>query len=317
VASSYLAKVNAASPGLEAKVIDGDQGMWLRVSPAHTVEILDYRGAPYLRFSPSGVEVNLSSAMYYLNQTPVPAIPPANLSRATPPRWQRVSAGHAYLWHDGRLHALATVALLPGATRIGTWRIPVVLDGRASAISGGLWHAGNPSLVWFWPIAVLLLCLLAGWRARVPRLDRTLAQGVALLALLAIAVSAVGRGLYGRPSVSVPQVMEMAVVLAFVAWRLWRLLLARPRPGYFSYFAVAFVALWEGAALIPTLLYGFVLIGVPGFAARTAAVLCLGCGLGLLLLAPRVGEQAQSSPPDAELARALEGEDDDFSKSLA
>jgi hypothetical protein len=29
-----------------------------------------HRGAPYLRFSPTGVEVNLHSSMYYLNQTP-------------------------------------------------------------------------------------------------------------------------------------------------------------------------------------------------------------------------------------------------------
>ena len=68
------------------------------------------------------------------------------------------------------------------------------------------------------------------------------------------------------------------------------------RPGYFFCFAIAFVALWEGVLLIPTLLNGFVLIAVPAFVARAAAVLCLGCGVGLLLLVFRIAEQAETAP---------------------
>jgi hypothetical protein len=295
VASSYLAKVSRVPAGSGAEVVDGDQGMWLQVAPSETAEVLDYRGAPYLRFSRSGVAVNENSEMYYLNETPVSAIPPTNLTRTTPPHWQRVTAGHDYEWHDGRLHALATVAVPPGVAYVGRWSIPVVLDGHLSSISGALFHAGNPSIVWFWPIAVLLLCALAAWRARSPRLDRLLARCAAFVALAAIVVAALGRGLHGRPALTVLQVLELGVVLAFVAWRLFRVLVPRPPPGYFSYFAIAFVALWEGAALIPTLLDGYVLAAVPAFAARAAAVLCFGCGLGLLLLAPRIGEQTESS----------------------
>ncbi|MGI8630331.1 MAG: hypothetical protein ACR2LV_09260 [Solirubrobacteraceae bacterium] len=40
VASSYLARVNQAPPGTEARVIDGDLRMWLRVSTPHTVIVL-------------------------------------------------------------------------------------------------------------------------------------------------------------------------------------------------------------------------------------------------------------------------------------
>jgi hypothetical protein len=295
IASSYLAKVSHAPAGLDAKVVDGDQRMWLQVVPSETVEVLDYRGAPYLRFSASGVEVNENSAMYYLNQTPVAETPPSNLTPTTPPKWQRVTAGHNYGWHDGRLHALATVAVSPGVSYVGRWTIPVVLDGQPRSIFGALWHAENPSLVWFWPIVVLLLCGLAAWRARSPRLDRLVVRGAALVALAAITVAALGRGLHGRPTLSVLQLLELGVVLAFVGWRLFRLLVPRPPPGYFSYFAIAFVALWEGAALIPTLLNGYVLIAEPAFLARAAAVLCFGCGLSLLLLAPRIGEQAEAS----------------------
>jgi hypothetical protein len=147
VASSYVAKVSGAPSGLDAEVVDGDQRMWLQVAASETAEVLDYRGAPYLRFSRSGVEVNQNSAMFYLNQTPVAETPPAGLTRATTPNWQRVSSGHGYVWHDGRLHALASVALRPGMSYVGRWSIPVTVDGRLAAIAGGLWHADRPPIV--------------------------------------------------------------------------------------------------------------------------------------------------------------------------
>ena len=80
--------------GLDAKVVDGDQRMWLSVPAGETVVVLDYSGAPYLRFNQRGVQVNQGSAMYYLNQTPIAETPPAGLSATTPPRWQQASGGH-------------------------------------------------------------------------------------------------------------------------------------------------------------------------------------------------------------------------------
>ena len=63
-------------------MIDGDQRMWLRVAPSETRPDSRLPGAPYLRFSRSGVAVNQNSAMYYLNQTPA-EVPPSNLGPAT------------------------------------------------------------------------------------------------------------------------------------------------------------------------------------------------------------------------------------------
>lgn len=123
IASSYLARVNFVPAAIRAKVVDGDQRMWLQVRRGVTVLVLDYRGAPYLRFTSSGVAVNSNSEMYYLNETPVALTPPANLAPSTPARWHPVSDGTSYSWHDGRLHALASVALAPGATFVGRWRV--------------------------------------------------------------------------------------------------------------------------------------------------------------------------------------------------
>lgn len=307
IASSYLARVASTPPGLQAKVVDGDLRMWLRVRRGLTVLVLDsvYRDTPYLRFSPAGVYVNENSAMYYLNQTPVALTPPATLGPSTPPRWQQVSGGTSYSWHEGRLHALASVAITPGSSFVGTWRVPVIVDGQPTTISGGLWHADAPSLVWWWPILVLLACVLAGWRVRRPRLDRVLSRGLGVAALLAVSVAVIGRDLHGRPAVSVFQMIELVVVLGFAAWAVHRLLLVSH--GYFTYFVIAIVALWQGAELIPTLLYGFVLAAEPAFLARAAAVLCLGSGIALLLMVFRLADQRDTSAPEPD---AVELEDD-------
>jgi hypothetical protein len=289
VATSYRARVSGAPPSLDARVVDGYLRMWLRAPPSKTVVVLDYRGAPYVRFSSGGVYVNENSEMDYLNQSP-PESPPLGLNRGTPPKWLRVSDGHEYVWHDGRIGALAATALVPGVSYLGSWSISLLVDGRLRAISGGLWHAHNPSLVWFWPIAVLIACVLAAWRLRQPELHARLARWLAVAVLIAIGTGAGGRELYGRPTVAVEDVIVTCAVLAFVAWGLARVLLARA--GYILDWVIACVALWIGLELLPTLVHGFVLTAVPPFVARSAAVLCLGGSVGLPLLAARKVQHA-------------------------
>ncbi len=288
VASDFQARISHEPAGLDARVVDGDLRLWLRVPPTKAVTVLDYRGAPYLRFSAAGVEENVNSEMYYLNQTPVAATPPPGLTAATKPSWQRLTGGHTYIWHDGRLHALASVALAPGASYAGAWQIPLRVNARSATISGGLWHRGPPSIVWFWPIAVLLLCLLAARRLRRPELDEGLATAVSLAALAAVAVASCGHLLHGRPAVAAFNVVELALVLGLVAAAAARVLSGRA--GFLFFFVIAFAALWEGITLLSTLVDGYVLMAVPPFIARTATVLCLGGGVGLLMLTFRLAE---------------------------
>jgi hypothetical protein len=269
-------------------VIDGDQRMWLRVVPAETVMVLDYRGAPYLRFSASGVHVNRNSTMYYLNQVPA-QIPPPSLGPGTTPRWSRVSTGHTYTWHDGRLHALASVALAPGATYAGRWTIPVRVNGASAAIVGGLFHAAAPSIVWFWPILVVLACVLAAVRLGRPELDLRLARLLALVGLVAFVVVAAGQQLHGRPTVSVGQLVVLALVVAFAVWGLRRLMMGRH--GWFVFFLIAVAAIWEGASSITVLLDWFVLLALPPLVARVAVVACLAAGVGLVPLVFRMAER--------------------------
>ncbi len=292
VASSYLARVNSVPAGIQAKVVDGDQRLWLSVERSETAVVLDYQGAPYLRFSPTGVSVNADSAMYYLNHTPAET-PPTSITRATPPDWRSVSSGHDYVWHDGRLHALAAVAISSHASFVGTWRIPARIDGRLSAISGGLWHADDPSLVWFWPIVVLLACVLAAVRLRNSALDLLLARALGVTALAATALGGIGRELYGRPTVGAFQLIVIGILAAFVLWALPGAVRGRWVP----LLVIAFAALWVGGLLVPTLLHGFVLMAIPTFPARAAAVACLACAPAVVLLVFRLALSEDRSDP--------------------
>ena len=171
--------------------------------------MLDYRGAPYLRFTHAGVQVNHNSAMYYLNQTPLAQTPPLDNGRATPPSWQQVSSAHDYGWHDARLGALSTIALPPGTRYVGRWSIPLLIAGRPASISGSVWYAPRPSIIWFWSIVVLLACVVAAWRVRRPSLDAGLARALGATSLVAFALGGAGQDLHGRPNVSSTQLVEL------------------------------------------------------------------------------------------------------------
>jgi hypothetical protein len=156
---------------------------------------------------------------------------------------------------------------------------------------------------------VMLLCVLAAWRVRRPALDQWTARLLGLGALGAIAVVAIGRGLHGRPGVSVVQLVEMAIVLAFVAWGLFRVVVRRP--GFFTYLVTAVVALWQAIELIPTLFNGFVLIALPAFVARAATVVAAGSGVCLILMIFRLHDLELDQRLAGRSADQLEGDDED------
>ncbi len=271
-------------------MIDGDQRMWLRVATSESVVILDYRGAPYLRFSRSGVAVNHNSAMYYLNQTPA-EVPPSNLEPARTPRWLSVSGGHEYSWHDGRLHALATVRWRRGRRM---WAVEHPGPDRWSSgpILGGLWHRRGP-------VDRVVLADRGGARVHVGSMAGTPSRARSVRRPRARDRGAgCDRGCSRRAG-SFMDARRSRCCADHVRGHRWACGLGLRRvlfqhPGYFSFFVISFLALWEGTQLIPTLLDGFVLAAVPAFVARTAAVVCLGCGVGLLLVVFRLVDQGDA-----------------------
>ena len=280
VATSYLGRVTHAPIGVDAKVVNGYLWLWLRVPANLSLVVLDYRGAPYVEFSRAGVFLNENSEMYYLNSSPVQT-PPRYITPNTPPMWRHFSDEHEYAWHDGRIGALASTVIPPGTSYVGRWSIAAFVKGRLTAITGTLWHAPGPSLVWFWPIVVLIACVLAAWRLHKVELDVRLSRVLAIAVLAAIGVGAVARQLYGRPGVPAVQVVLAAILVAFAVWGIARALLGRA--GFIQHLITAGIAFWIGLELLPTLLHGYVLTAGPPVMARTAAVLCLG---GCVVLVP-------------------------------
>jgi len=283
--TNFYAKVTHAPAGIQAKVVDEYLNLWVSVSPRTRATVLDFRGAPWVRFSANGVSVNHNSQEYYLSQIPVPAVPPAGLTATTPPHWIKVSSGHSYQWREGRLHALATIALAPGQSLIGDWHIAIVVNGRHDLITGAIFHHGPPSGLWFWPAIVLIVCALAAWRVRSRLLDRRLSRGLAL-ALLALA--AVGMGskyLHGSPGVSTGGVVLLLLTLAVFGTVAARL--SRPHSGWLLLLAAALTS-WVGVTLLPVLTHGYALVALPLFVIRAITTTLLGGGVALVLFALRL-----------------------------
>jgi hypothetical protein len=302
-ASSYLARIKHVPPGTSAKVVDGDLRLWLEVPRGKTVFVLDYQGVPYLRFRNGRIWANENSQMYYFDQTP-PENPPAGLNRAAPEHWLQVGSGLSYQWHDGRLHAFASEAIAPGASYAGSWQIPILIDGRRVAVSGTLWYRAGPSIAWLWPIAILILCVLAAWRLHDPQLDAAVARLVAALTLLGIALAALGRDLHGRPGLSPVGLVELIFIGIPTVWTAWRV--ARGRAGAFTFFLVSIVAIWEALALIPTLFNGYVLLAVGPFLGRLATIICLGGAVALVFPAVRLFNHERAAEEAEGIAPAVD-----------
>ena len=274
----------------------------LTVPARLSVIVLDNRGAPYLRFSAVGVAVNHRSALYFENQTPVALAPPPGLTRTSPPQWALVSHAHSYQWHEGRLHALASVALQPGARVVGAWSVPLRIGQRATSISGTVLHRPRPPLVWFWPVVVLLACLPALWRLRDDVLDGRLTAGLLWISLAAIATAGAALELHGRPGVTAYQLVKLAVAWTLCAWTAGRLV--RGRLGPWATFLVGAAAVWAGVELVPVLRDGFVLAALPAAVTRIDAVLCLAGGIALIVAFVRTVERGGRADQSAHAAQA-------------
>ena len=279
-ATRYRAKITSVPNPIEAKVVDGDQRLWLSVPPRLPVTVIGLRGEPYLRFSSGGIDVNRRSPTYFLNRAR-PALPP-DLPAGAQPDWRRITTGHSTSWHEDRLHGLALAAHSSAARDLGRWIVPLVLDGRPSQIGGTLWQAPRPSLLWFWPLALLAACVPALLRLPQAGLEATAAWVLAGFALAASTVGRLGRELYGRPSVSVGQ-LALAGLTCLVAVGLAVIWLRRDWTTVAGVM-IGVLALYQGLVLVATLRDPFVLAAFPAWLERAAASLSLAPGAGLLFV---------------------------------
>jgi hypothetical protein len=286
VATNFAARIvgfQPPAPALEAKVVDGDQMLWLRVPATATVLVPGVLGEPLLRFDARGVWLNLRSPTAQTDKIDRFDLRPSPNPLARP-LWHRVSSGHAYAWHEHRLHLLEPLAQTrSSAGTLGPWSIPFVVDGRRHALDGVLdYRPPGPGWAWIGVACVLALAASAGTvlaRDRGPQA----AVALGLASTLLIWAVRIGRGLYGRPTVGTVGYLGLALT-SVVGAALLAGLLHRDRDiRVFTAFLAGFGSLYEGLTMLPVLTHATALTALPSGLARVAVVLILGLGAGALV----------------------------------
>jgi hypothetical protein len=154
----YVSTVAGLEPnvlGVFVSVLGGDDRLRLVNYSGKTIDVLGYKGEPFLRFGKDGVYQNLRSPATYLSSVrdPAKAQLPASVDPKAAPRWQQVAAaGESFIWHDHRIHWTQAeppriVQKAPDEIhRIFRWRIPARADGERFVVSGFLGYAPPPQL---------------------------------------------------------------------------------------------------------------------------------------------------------------------------
>lgn len=168
VAVDYRATVsNPVTAAYSVRIFQSDRGLAMTLKPGHVVILIGYLGETVFRLDSVGLWINRSSP------TAVVAGLLPKKQRA-PSGWQ-LERGHRYVaWHDARAQGLP-----PGVSH-GRWLVPLIVDGRRTALTGELVRFPAPSLLPWLVLALLLLAVAAStvppWRrARLPAIGTGLA----------------------------------------------------------------------------------------------------------------------------------------------
>jgi hypothetical protein len=279
LSTDFQARVGGLRPvvsGVEARVLESDLILQLRVAPARVVVVLGLLGEPFLRFSPAGVQANAASPT--AGSTRV--IDNADAVTSPGVHWRLIRQGHVFAWHDNRLRPVPAVG--GGSQRphaVGRWTVPLIVDGRVTALFGSEWYATAPS-PWPWIVAgalVVALALLAG-RRLAPVAQRLIAAALLVVAVAGLMSSWSGIILAGRATVAT-ELFALAfggisAVFLFVGVAAAR---GRKQLGVMALIG-AFSATFA-LPLVTIFTHGFVLSALPGPAARTTAAAAIICGL--------------------------------------
>ncbi len=214
-----VVSVEPPADGLQVAVIGGDAFIEFEVLPGTEVEVVGYRGEPFLRFRADGVvEVNGNAPSTYLSEDRYGATAVPEQARAdAEPAWRVVATDGAYAWHDHRAHWMneARPAAGPG-DQILEAVIPTIVDGVPTSVTVVSTWVMAPSPAW--AIGGVVLGAIGGWWFGRSRRRAT----ALLLAALGVASSAVAFTAYvSLPTEAAPSpvfwlVPLVAVVLSFV-----------------------------------------------------------------------------------------------------
>ena len=148
---STIRAVKPPLPGVELKVLFGDDQMWMDNRSGKTIVIKGYGGEPYLRFGPDGIAVNVNSPAGYLNQDRYgKSTVPKTASVDARPKWEKLAGGDVWAWHDHRIHYMSPIApkQIRDAPRephhVFNWRVRATENGKPFLITGSLDYRPPP-----------------------------------------------------------------------------------------------------------------------------------------------------------------------------
>jgi hypothetical protein len=129
---SEILSIEPPTPTIALAVLGGDSFVQLTVEEGTEVEVIGYRGEPYLWFRPDGTVLeNRLSPTTYLNVDRYGTEVPDTADPEADPEWREVGAEGRWSWHDHRAHLMQSVppfGTVPG-DRILESVVPLIVDG--------------------------------------------------------------------------------------------------------------------------------------------------------------------------------------------
>ena len=297
-------------PGIDVKVeiIGGDSFVRLTSTTGEVIEVIGYRGEPYLRFLPGGiVEENQSSPTTYLNldRYAEADVPPGATPEATPV-WKQVADDGSYAWHDHRAHWMNE------ARPVGSGPGDVILEGVIPLVIGdtevdlrvqSVWQDAPspiPAIVGA-VLGVGLVVALVGARAK------ALAVAITVIAVAAATVGTTAYlsvpaetgpawSLWTPPAVALTLAAAALIPGAAVQWLRSRAATLVLLSGIVLVVWGVIHRDWLSAAILPT--------SLPFWLDRIVTAFALTAGAGIIALAVRATidppADASVSPPSGE-----------------
>ncbi len=265
--------VSTPEKGLSVRTVEAGARLELTNHTGHSVEVLGYRGEPYLDVRPDGTYQNVNSPAAYVNATlSGENAVPKSADPTAPPAWRKISAATTVRWHDQRTHWLspgvppAAAADPTRAHRLRVWTVPLREQARVFELSGTLDWVPPPRTALWWLGAGLLGLTTIGLAHRWSGAIRPLT----LLAGLAPLAYAVSRATDGA---EVPLVLIPAGLLALAA--AWR------HPPFYLALSGAVVAIFGGVSYASTFDAAVLPAAGPGWLVRSLVLIAAGLGAGL------------------------------------
>jgi hypothetical protein len=262
-AVDYEASVRPVREPVRVRVYRSDLAFGLSLLGDHRVVVLGYLGEPFLRLGSDGVFVNAASPTAAGAKL---AAPHPRSSRAL---WKLHSRRPSIVWHDARVRGL------PSGVSNGTWKIPLLVDGRHTSLGGTIRRVNAPP-AWPWVGVGALFAAVTALALRRRALLRTASASLGAVSAAAAVLSAIGFAVSSTASGGTWIEGANEVVFALVG----AVFLAR---GSRAAKALAggclgLLGLAAGLTKLPVFAHGIVLSALPGGLARLAVAVAITAG---------------------------------------